>query len=170
MGAHVTLLYPLPDTAAALDAAAAVLAAFAPAGAAAGWVTITSPIELQVLEGGVLLGTTGVARLMLPAGKHDLTLASPALGFQTTSTVEIQPGKTTATTITVPTGSISINALPWANVSIDGRSLGTTPIANLDIALGAHEVVWRHPQLGERKQTVIVTAKAPLRLMMDFNK
>jgi hypothetical protein len=154
----------------AAGSTAAVLAAFAPAGAAAGWVTITSPIELQVLEGGVLLGTTGVARLMLPAGKHDLTLASPALGFQTTSTVEIQPGKTTATTITVPTGSISINALPWANVSIDGRSLGTTPIANLDIALGAHEVVWRHPQLGERKQTVIVTAKAPLRLMMDFNK
>ena len=46
----------------------------------------------------------------------------------------------------------------------------STPFANLEVTLGTHEIVWRHPQLGERKQTVVVTAKAPLRIVMDFNK
>ena len=149
---------------------ATVVAAFAPAGAAAGWLAITSPVELQVRENGTLIGTTGVARLMLPAGRHDLELSNPTLGFTTTIAVDIQPGKTATSPVVLPNGSLSINALPWANVFLDGRALGTTPIANLDVSLGTHEVIWRHPQFGERKQTVIVTAKAPVRLMMDLNK
>jgi hypothetical protein len=149
---------------------ATVVAAFAPAGAAAGWLAITSPVELQVRENGTLIGTTGVARLMLPAGRHDLELSNPTLGFTTGVAVDIQPGKTATSTVTLPNGSLSINALPWANVFLDGRALGTTPIANLDVSLGTHEVIWRHPQFGERKQTVVVTAKAPVRLMMDLNK
>jgi len=39
------------------------------------------------------------------------------------------------------------------------------------MTLGTHEVIWRHPQLGERRQTVVVTAsKTPLRLTIDLNK
>jgi serine/threonine-protein kinase len=149
---------------------ASIVATLGPAGGAAGWLTIAVPIELQVLEAGAVVGTTSAARLMLPAGHHDLELSNAALGFRTTIGVEVQPGKTSTSTVAVPNGSISINALPWANVWLDGRSLGTTPIANLDVPLGNHEVIWRHPQLGERRQSIVVTAKAPLRLVMDLNK
>jgi hypothetical protein len=149
---------------------ATVMATLTPAGAVAGWLAITVPLELQVLEGGNLLGTTSAAKLMLPAGHHDLELTNAAVGFRTTVPVDIQPGKTVTTTVTVPNGSVSINALPWANVWLDGRALGTTPIANLDVPLGTHEVIWRHPQFGERRQTVVVTAKSPVRLVMDLSK
>jgi hypothetical protein len=145
-------------------------AAMAPAGASAGWVTITSPVELQVQEDGALLGTTKAARLMLPAGRHSLELSNTAVGFQTSVVVDIQPGKTATTSVTVPNGSLSVNALPWANVFVDGRPVGTTPVANLELPLGTHEVIWRHPQLGERRQTVVVTLTAPLRLVMDLSK
>jgi PEGA domain-containing protein len=148
-----------------------LVASFAPAVAAAGWVTIKVPIELQVREGGSLIGVTTADRLMLPAGRHDLELSNAAVGFQTKLAVDIQPGKTVTSTVTLPMGSVSINALPWANVSIDGQALtGTTPFANIEVPLGTHEIVWKHPQLGERRQTVVVTVKAPLRLQMDLNK
>lgn len=149
---------------------ATVMAGLAPAGAVAGWLAITAPFELQVLEGGSLLGTTSTAKLMLSAGHHDLVLRNATLGFETKSPVEIQAGKTLTTPIAVPNGSLSVNALPWATVVLDGKEIGTTPIANLDVPLGTHELIFRHPQFGERKQSVVVTAKAPVRVVQDLRK
>jgi hypothetical protein len=149
---------------------AAVMATLAPPGSGAGWVTIASPVELQILENGLLIGTTTAARLMLPAGRHDLVISNAALGFQSPLRVDVQAGKSGIATVVLPNGSVSINALPWATVSLDGRDLGTTPIANFDVPLGTHEIVVRHPQLGERRQSVLVTTKGPVRLVVDLNK
>ncbi len=149
---------------------ATVMVALAPAGTAAGWLSFSGPLDLQVFEGGSLIGTTSAARLMLPAGQHTLELANGTLGFRTTLSVDVQAGKTVTATVAMPNGSLSINALPWANVWLDGRALGTTPLANLDVPLGTHEIIWRHPQLGERRQTVLVTTKAPVRVGTDLSK
>jgi len=56
---------------------------------------------------------------------------------------------------------VSANARPWADVAIDGKSGGQTPISNLQVPIGVHEVVFRHPRLGERRQTVVVKAGPP---------
>jgi hypothetical protein len=149
---------------------AAVMATLAAPGSSAGWVTIASPVELQILEGGSVIGTTNAARMMLPAGRHDLVVSNAALGFQAPVRVDVQAGKSGIATVSLPNGSVSINALPWATVSLDGRDLGTTPIANVDVPLGPHEIVLRHPQLGERRQSVLVTTKSPVRLVVDLNK
>jgi hypothetical protein len=145
-------------------------ATLAPVGLAAGYVTIASPIELQVSENGQMLGTTATQKLLLPAGKHTLEVANEALEFRSTITVDVQAGKTSKANVPLPNGSISVNALPWAIVWIDGKDVGTTPVATLTVPIGNHEVIWRHPQFGERKQTVSVTAKMPVRLVMDFNR
>jgi hypothetical protein len=138
--------------------------------AGAGWVSISSPVELQVLEGGTIVGTTTAARLMLPVGHHDLTVSNATLGFDAPVRVDIAPGRTATISVPLPSGTVSLNALPWANVWIDGREIGTTPVANIELPIGAHEILWRHPQLGDRRQTVTVTTKTPLRLVMDFKK
>ena len=78
----------------AAGATSTVMAALAPAGTVAGWLTITTPFELQVLEGGNLLGTTSTPKLMLTAGHHDLVLRNTTLGFESKMPVEIQTGKT----------------------------------------------------------------------------
>jgi hypothetical protein len=64
----------------------------------------------------------------------------------------------TAITIAVPNGRVSINAAPWADVWIDGAAAGQTPLANLVLPIGTHEIVFRHPQLGEQRQQVTVKA------------
>jgi hypothetical protein len=151
-------------------ATAAVMASLVAPGSGAGWVTIASPVELQILEGGVVIGTTTATRLMLPAGRHDLVVSNATLGFQAPLRVDVQAGKSGIATVGVPNGSVSINALPWATVSLDGRDLGTTPLANVDVPLGTHDIVLRHPQLGERRQSVLVTTKGPVRLVVDLNK
>jgi hypothetical protein len=63
-----------------------------------------------------------------------------------------------------------VNARPWAEIVLDGASVGLTPIANLLVTVGSHDVVFKHPQLAERKQTVIVTVKGPNRIAADLTK
>jgi serine/threonine-protein kinase len=136
----------------------------------AGWLTIQSPLDLQVFEGTTLVGTTASERITLPSGPHTLRFVSTPLGFETSILVDVPVGRGLPTRVPTPNGTLSLNALPWANVSLDGQSLGTTPFANLSVPIGTHEVIWRHPQLGERRQTVVVTATAPVRLVMDLRR
>ena len=68
----------------------------------------------------------------------------------------------------MPNGRVSINAVPWAEVSIDGTPAGQTPLANLSLPIGTHEVVFKHPQFGERKQTITVKVDGLTRVSQSF--
>jgi eukaryotic-like serine/threonine-protein kinase len=154
----------------AASASASVMASLAPAGATAGWIAIESPIPVEVREEGKVIGAAGAEKILLTAGAHHFELVSPEFGFQTSMNAQVQAGRTTALRVTVPNGSLSINAVPWADVTVDGRGVGTTPIGALSVSVGPHEVVWKHPQFGERRQTIKVTAGGPTRAGMDLSK
>jgi hypothetical protein len=138
--------------------------------AGAGWLHVTAPISMQVREGGQLIGTAEVERLMLAAGTHELELGNEALGFQVRRKIQIQAGKSSNLAIDVPQGTISLNATPWAEVFLDGERVGETPIGNLLRPIGRHEVTFRHPELGERKEIITLTAQRPVRLGVDLRK
>ena len=149
---------------------ATVFASLVPPNAAAGWVTFKSPVDLQIFEGKNLVGSTAADRLMLPTGQHELELVNTELEFRRTMTVQVNAGSTATAPVELPNGTLSINALPWAEVTIAGKPVGTTPLGNLSVPIGSHEIVFRHPQLGERKRTVKVTATTPVRVGVDFNQ
>jgi PEGA domain-containing protein len=139
-------------------------------GVAAGWISITAPIALQLKERGKLIGSSESDRLMLPAGDHDIELTNETLGFSARRTLRVAAGKTTVAKIDLPNGSLSINAQPWAEVFVDGERVGETPIGNLSRRVGTHEVIFRHPDLGERKETVTIAVGKPARIGVDLRK
>jgi hypothetical protein len=141
-----------------------------PAAVAAGWITVSAPIALQMREGGKVIGTSESERLMLPAGDHDIEFANDALGFTARRTIHVTAGKTAGTKVDLPTGNLSINAQPWAEVWIDGERVGDTPIGNLSRRIGTHEIVFRHPDLGERRETVVIAVGKPARIGVDLRK
>ena len=134
-----------------------------------GWVGIFAPIVLDVSEDGRSIGTTEQERLMLPPGRHQLTLTNRALGYSSVQTVDIEPGQVRSLTID-PRGDVNFNALPWAEVWIDGQKVDDTPIANLKVPLGVREIVFKHPQFGERRTTITVKGNAPTAVVMDMTK
>jgi hypothetical protein len=150
--------------------AASIFASVGTSGTAAGWLSVQTPIQLEIYEDGRLLGTTAAERLMLPAGRHQLDLVSSALDFRERVAIQITPGGTTTTAVATPNGTLSVNALPWADVWIDGKPFGATPLGNISLPIGSHEVVWRHPQFGERRRTVSVGASTPVRVGVDFGQ
>ena len=140
------------------------------AGSALGWISIESPIVLQVFEGRRLIGTSEMDRIMLPSGEHDLELASDGLGFRAARRVKVAAGQASTVGLEIPKAPLSINAVPWAEVFIDGNRVGETPLGNLPQPLGQHEIVFRHPQLGERRLTALVTLKETNRVSMDMRQ
>jgi len=133
-----------------------------------GWVAVSSPVDLDVFEGNALLGTTRGPRLMLPPGRHTLRLVNEATGYDRFHRVEITPGRGSSVKIDLPMGLIHVNALPWAEVLIDGRSVGETPIGNLSLSVGRHEVIFRHPTLGEKTLSAVIKAGVLTRLSADM--
>jgi hypothetical protein len=135
-----------------------------------GWLSMATPFEIEVVEQGEVIGTSAMTRIMLSAGRHDLVLSNRSVGFSEARRIDVTPGKTIALHVDAPKVPVSINARPWAEIMVDGESVGQTPIANLSVAIGSHEVIFRHPQLPEKRQTVIVTTKGPNRIAMDLSR
>jgi hypothetical protein len=65
---------------------------------------------------------------------------------------------------------LALNALPWAEVWVDGERAGETPLGNLRLPIGRHSILFRHPELGEQHHTVTVTLKDVARLSVDLRK
>jgi hypothetical protein len=134
-----------------------------------GGVRVTAGTELQVFQDGSLLGTTA-GPIALSEGSHTLDFVSEALGYRSRQTVAVKAGQLAAVKLTLPQGRININATPWANVWINGNAAGETPIANLALPIGNHEIVFRHPQLGEQRLTATVKADAVARISASFQR
>jgi hypothetical protein len=69
-----------------------------------------------------------------------------------------QPEKPRTPVATVRTISVNLNADPWAYVELDGRSIGSTPLADVPISLGPHRVVLRFPDGLVLERTVKIDA------------
>jgi hypothetical protein len=152
-------------------ATASLLAPMAPSSASgpvSGWLTVKAPFTVEIREQGRLLGTTETDRIMMAAGRHELELLNESLAFRATRVVQVPPGKVALLGLDLPNGSVNLNASPWAEVWIDGQRVGETPIGNLSVAIGPHEVVFRHPQLGEKRHAISVTLSGPVRLSVDM--
>jgi hypothetical protein len=135
-----------------------------------GWIAVNAPVEVLLFENKKLLGTSSIDRIMAPVGKHDLEIANDALGFHETRSVNVSAGQVSTITPNWPRGSMALNALPWAEVWVDGERVGETPVGNLSVPIGPHDIVFRHPELGERQFKVTVTLAAPARVSADLRK
>ena len=135
-----------------------------------GGVQLVSPIELTVLQGERVLGSTA-GPIFAPAGAQQLDLVNTALGYRARQTVTFPAGKIATVAVTVPNGSLSANAQPgWAELFIDQKKVGETPLANVSVTPGQHEILFRHPKLGEQRQTVVVSPDSVTRVTANFEK
>ncbi len=135
-----------------------------------GWVSVSAPVDVQIFENKRLLGTSQSDRIMVSAGKHEIELVNETLGYRSVKVVQVPAGKVTAIKIEWPKGTIAVNAVPWAEVWIDGERIGDTPIGNLSLPIGPHEIVFRHPEFGELRHAATVTVNAPTRVSVDLRK
>jgi len=137
---------------------------------AAGRVEITSPFDVEIWESGTLIGSSRTARLMLEPGTHALDLVNPALLYRGRRSVVVSAGRTTSLKIVAPQGTLSVNATPWADVWVDGSRVGETPLGEVAVPIGPHDIVLRHPDFAERHVQSIVRVGEVTRVAIDLRR
>jgi len=135
-----------------------------------GGIRLSTPIELTVLDGDRVVGSSTEGPIFATAGQHEFEFVNSAIGYRTRQLVEIKAGQIVSFTVPVPNGTLNINAEPWASVSLNGNPVGETPLGNLSVVPGQYEVVFTHPQFGERRQRVVVRAGAETRVGVNLQK
>jgi serine/threonine protein kinase len=135
-----------------------------------GWIAVSAPIDVQLYENQRLLGSSQTDRIMVSVGRHDLEMVNEALGYRAAKTVNVAPGQTASIKLDLPRAPMALNALPWAEVWVDGERVGETPIGSVQVSIGPHEVVFRHPELGERRVITTVTLAGPAKVSVDMRK
>lgn len=134
-----------------------------------GWLSVKSSSPVNVYADGRRIGTSTAERIRLAPGEHEIEFVDEALAFRTLRIVPIVAAKVTNVSVSVPaTGLVHVNASPWADVWIGSRHIGETPLANVSVPVGRHEVVFRHPHLGEKRQWIVVTAGEAVRVSVEM--
>ena len=141
-----------------------------PDGQAPAWISVVAPIELQVFDGSALIGDSTTNRILVLAGRHTINLVNTELNYQAARTIEVEAGRVATVRVEVPDGVLHVNAVPWAEVFVDGRRVGETPIANLAVPIGTHEITLRNPKFPEQKRSVVISLAGPFRLGVDLRQ
>jgi hypothetical protein len=135
--------------------------------AATGALAIDAPFEVQVFAAGVRIGSS-TQRLRLRTGRHTLSLVNDELGYREQATVRVESGRTASLAVEPRQAPLSVNAEPWAEVLVAGRSYGETPVANIPLPLGPTTVTLHHPTLGQRTVPVLIRIGTPNRVSVNL--
>jgi serine/threonine protein kinase len=68
-------------------------------------------------------------------------------------------------------GRLTVDSKPWAIVFVDGEKRGMTPLADMKLGAGQHELVMDNPKLQAKKRVQVrVEPNKTTRIMVDLNK
>jgi serine/threonine-protein kinase len=96
--------------------------------------------------------TRGVVARRATGGTSARTSAP---SWETPPTVEVSMVEVSAVAVPAEVGWLSLDATPWATVSLDGRELGHTPLMRVEVPAGEHELVLENPERGIRRVYVV---------------
>jgi tetratricopeptide (TPR) repeat protein len=116
-----------------------------------GRIAISSRMWTDVYLAGKQVGTTPLT-LELPEGEYTLEYRRDEM--RKSVTYNVKANQTIATTVPLDV-TVDINAVPWAEVTIEGSpvSLGQTPLGSIRLPVGA-TLVFRNPAFPEKRHTI----------------
>ena len=88
---------------------------------------------------------------------------SPSRPPTTTTLAAIQP-----TTTTIAPGRLQMVVKPWAEVFIEEKSVGTTPLAALSLSPGSYAVRLQHPEFQPLRRRISIESGKTTRLDVDM--
>ena len=135
-----------------------------------GWVSVLSPFEITIAEGGRVLRPDERNQVMLPPGPHVLRFTNKVLGYDMVRDVEVKPGEAATVRLTPEPSKLSVTATEPAEVFVDGARVGQVPLNGAGVALGTHEIVVRRLSDGTERRSTVTIGVAPFALHVDFSQ
>ena len=114
--------------------------------------SVTCPLGGDVLFKGKRLGKAPLRDHEVPSGRGRLVLRSRKHHFSITRNLNLSPGAHQRLQLSPGKGTIKILVRPWAKVTLDGKALGTTPLAPVEAYEGSHQLLLVNDKLGVKKR------------------
>jgi hypothetical protein len=133
-----------------------------------GRLVVQSPLALDIIANGRRIGNSGDGSLPLAPGSHELELINESVGYREVTTVHLSAGQRLVLPVEVPQSTLTVEASPGTHVWVDGREVGEVSRTQLALPIGPHEVLFRHPDFGERRVTALVKVGLSARAAVDF--
>lgn len=103
----------------------------------------------MVTLAGRMLGVAGLdgraGPFEVPAGAHPIRVHHANSGFERERTLILEAGQNYFFEIRGRTGWLRLVVTPWAEVTIDGKSMGRTPLPRIGLLEGVHQVQLENP-------------------------
>jgi serine/threonine-protein kinase len=107
--------------------------------------------------------------LHLAPGRHKVVVSGERLAAPRTLEVELRAGEATTRAVRSGRGSLRLAVTPWAEVVVDGRPVGTTPLSPVELGEGAHWVSLKNGELATQvKRRVVVAPERETLLRVDL--
>jgi hypothetical protein len=134
----------------------------------AGFLAVESRIPVEIFDGSRKLGASDGGHILLAPGQYKVTLVNTQYGYREDAEFTIKPGEISTHTVALPQGSLHVTTEPGAEIFVEGELMGIAPLAAFRVPIGAREVLVRHAELGERRQSVEVVQGQPVELSVIF--
>jgi serine/threonine-protein kinase len=131
-------------------------AAHEPTGRPHSLLSVESNVEAEVWLDDAKLGAVPLKHARVPTGRHRLKVSNRELGVARTLTVELKPNDELQRRVDFGKGKLSVSATQWADVLLDGKKLGQTPLAAREVWEGAHTLQLVGP---DREKTVSIVVQ-----------
>jgi hypothetical protein len=132
------------------------------------WLSLASNLPATAMLDGSRLGGVPLNHVRVSPGEHELVLENRAVGARHVERITVPAHGDVVKRISFGKGQLNIIADPWADVWLDGASVGQTPLALKDIWEGSHLVRMVFPQGAKSRkvelgpgQTLVIKEKQP---------
>lgn len=153
---------------------------------------VAKPVAPTIQQQGELGGVKNTGTLIVlsepaaqviindePRGETPLTIEMPpgevevvlkANGIVKKETVLIVRGETRQLSHELRMGTLWLNSMPWANIIINGKSVGTTPLQVNNMLVGQHTIVFSRKGFATQQKEVILEYKKIKKVSVRLNK
>jgi len=101
-----------------------------------------------------------LANIRLQEGTHKLVLRNPHLNIAKEVPVKIMANQQIKASVDltegVAKGKLKINVKPWADVYVDGKRIGETPLEPLELKPGEYFVLVKNEKLGKKSSSRVI--------------
>jgi serine/threonine-protein kinase len=104
----------------------------------------------EVLVDGKRIGETPI-EASRDSGTVTVWLRNQTLGIEHRARVTLRPGERSLVSKVFGKGTLKVSVEPWAEVILDGRSLGETPVSPQRLWEGEHVLTLRNARLAKRE-------------------
>jgi serine/threonine-protein kinase len=117
---------------------------------------VTSSVPGMVRVNGRSVGRTPAQVRGIPLGKVDVEVFDAQTGFSKKQTFDVKAGDNGVFPFDIRKGRLTVRVFPYATVMIDGKSLGQTPLAPVELYEGRHVLQLTNAELNKELQVEYV--------------